>query len=93
MERNEVSLHEVKIYCLLRSQPGRWLTNQEIGAALTGVAPRTVRAHTKRLVTLGLVNQAEVFPAHRYQWSEMGAKRNLGYSQRLEQAAAVFGLE
>ncbi len=92
MERNEVSLHEVRVYLALKGQPQRWLTNREITALLPGVAPRTVRAHTLKLVQLGLIDQAEVFPAHRYRWSEKAAKRNSSYSLRLEQACSVFGL-
>jgi DNA-binding transcriptional regulator PaaX len=62
MERSEVSRHEVLVYAALSSNKGRWLSNAEIAAALQpGIAERTVRAHTHRLVDLGLLDQAEVF--------------------------------
>ena len=51
---------------------------------------RTVRLHTMRFVKLGMLDQAEVFPAYRYRWSKKSDRRNMAYSQRLEQAASVF---
>ena len=90
-ERNEVSLHEIKVFIALRKQPDEWLTNKEISES-SGVAPRTTRVHTLRLVKLGMLEQAEVFPAHRYRWSSKASKRNAAYAQRLEVAAEVFGL-
>ncbi len=92
MERSEVSIHEVLIADQLRTHAS-WMTNADIAAALTGrVTERTVRAHTLKLVRSGLVDQAEVFPAHRFRWSEQGSKRNRGYFDRLGRAAEVFGL-
>ncbi len=92
MERSEVSLHEVQVYRALKSHPDQWLTNKEILGLAPGVKARTVRAHTKRLVALGIVDQAEVFPAHRYRWAIMADKRNPAYALRLKQAEIVFGL-
>lgn len=92
MERNEISIHEVKIYNALKTNQDKWLTNADIEGMIEGVSRRTVRAHTLKLVQLGLLDQAEVFPAHRYKWSGKGAKRNTAYSIRLEKAAEVFGL-
>jgi DNA-binding IclR family transcriptional regulator len=90
-ERNEVSLHEVKIYLALRSKPDTWLTNREISES-AGVVERTTRMHTLRLVKLGMLEQAEVFPAHRFRWSTKAARRNVAYAQRLEVASEIFGL-
>ena len=90
-ERNEVSLHEVKVYAALRDKPDEWLTNKEISQR-SGVAERTTRMHTLRLVKLGVIDQAEVFPAHRYRFSEKGSKRNAAYSQRIKVAAEIFGV-
>lgn len=91
MERNEISLHEVKIYRALKDGKGKWLTNADIKASIEGVSARTVRAHTLKLVRLGLIDQAEVFPAHRYRLSDKADKRNPAYTIRLEKAADVFG--
>jgi hypothetical protein len=45
-----------------------------------------------KLVNLGIFDQAEVFPAHRYRLAEMADKRNKGYALRIEQAMSVFGI-
>lgn len=89
MERNEVSRHEVLVFRILAE--GSWVTNREI-AEKTGVAPRTARAHTHKLVQLGIADQAEVFPAHRYRISAYATQRNRGYHDRIQRAAEVFGL-
>lgn len=91
-ERNEISIHEVKVYLALRSRRDQWMSNGEIAHLLDGVAPRTVRAHTSKLVQAGIIDQAEVFPAHRYRWSDKAERRNTGYALRLQRAAEVFGL-
>jgi DNA-binding IclR family transcriptional regulator len=88
MERNEISLHQVKVYqCLAASK--RWMTNSEIAQAAS-VAPRTARHHTKTLVALGIFDQAEVFPNHAYRLSDKAKQRNAGYLLRLERAQEVF---
>jgi len=89
MESNEVSVHEVSVYQALKSA-GRWMTNKEIHEAIDNIAQRTVRSHTLKLVKLGLVDQAEVFPGHRYKWSDKSEKRNLTYVNRLDNASEVF---
>lgn len=90
-ERSEISEHEVKIYMLLKAQPEKWFTHKEIATG-TGVAERTVRMHTVRFVKLGLLDLAELFPAHRYRFSEKGHRRNKSYTLRLESAAEIFGI-
>lgn len=90
MERSEVSLHEVKVFRLLQSSPSKWFTHADIAAQVKGVAVRTIRHHTKRLVALGLLDVAEVFPAHRYRFAEKAGKRNQAMLLRLERAAEIF---
>lgn len=68
------------------------MTANDIAAATSGIAARTVRAHLVRLVNLGLVDQAEVFPAHRYRLSDKAEKRNKAYLLRLLGAFDVFGM-
>jgi len=91
VDRSEVSLHEVRVALALREWPDVWLTNREISAAAR-VAERTARMHTLRLVKLGVIDQAKVFPAHRYRWSDQAPKRNADYTRRLQAAIEVFGL-
>lgn len=90
MERNAISTHEVRVYHAIKSAR-RWLTNREIQEAVPDIANRTVRAHTLKLSSLGLIDQAQVFPGHRFRWSETSERRNPAYCKRLESAAAVFG--
>jgi Fic family protein len=88
-EKGEISLHEVKIYRTFTNSPSSWFTNKEIATA-TGVAQRTVRLHTFRLVQLGILDLAEVFPAHKFRFAKAADKRNKGYFLRLETACDVF---
>lgn len=88
-ERSEVSLHEVKIFRKMKAEPARWFTHKEL-AKDCGFSERTVRAHTLRFVKLGILDQAELFPAHRYRLSEKATRRNVAYVQRLEQADEIF---
>ena len=92
MEKSEVSRHEVTVYRALAEHVGAWMTSAEIASA-SEVAPRTARAHALKLVKLGLLDQAEVFPAHRYRLSDYASKRNRGYADRIARAADVFGIE
>lgn len=88
MERSEISLHQFKVFQFVKAAQ-RWVTNQEIAEG-TKIAARTARAHTKHLVDLGIFDQAEVFPGHRYRLSDQAGKRNKGYMLRLQQAGEVF---
>lgn len=88
-ERSEVSLHLVKVFKTIKDLNGKWIGNQQI-AEQTGVAKRTVSAHTLHLVEAGVINQAEVFPAHQFQISEVGNKRNKTFFERLEKAMEIF---
>jgi len=89
MERNEISAHEVRVFTLLEANPNRWLTHVEIAEGAK-VACRTARAHTRKLVQLGLLDVAEVFPGHRYRLRQKPEKRNVAYHQRLKAAQSVF---
>lgn len=88
METSEISLHQVRVYNFV-GKHGGWCTAQEIAEG-SGVAPRTARAHSLRFVKLGVFDQAEVFPAHRYRLSAMAPKRNKAIVQRLDEARAIF---
>ena len=88
MEQSEVSLNQVKLYHHLKTT-GAWMTNKELAAAL-GISLRNASLHTQTLVRQGVLDQAEVFPGHRYRWAAQGKKRNLAYVQRLDQAAEIF---
>lgn len=87
-EKAEISVHEVRIFWCLQAK-NTWQTSKEL-ATLAKVSPRTARHHLLRYVKLNLVDQAEVFPAHRYRLSAAAEKRNPGYLIRLKNAAEVF---
>ena len=89
MESNEISVHEVRIWLALEC--GKWMTNSELAKAAR-VAERTATNHTRRLVSLGLLDMAELFPGHRFRISDKADKRNSGYFRRLQRAKGVFGL-
>jgi hypothetical protein len=89
MESNEISLHQLKVFEFVRDSR-RWVTVDEIKVG-AGVARRTAHQHAVNLVRLGLFDQAEVFPCHRYRLSEFADQRNKGYMLRLAQARDVFG--
>jgi len=91
MEKADVSLHEVRVFQLLRANPKRWFTNVEI-ANEAQVARRTARLHTLRFVKLGLLDLAQVFPGHRYRWAQKSSNRNAAYVLRLEKAMEAFGV-
>jgi DNA-binding transcriptional ArsR family regulator len=92
MKTNEMSLHEIKVYLALKNAAGRWITTSDLTDSITGVAWRTVRLHTRKLVRLGILEQAELSPAYRYKLSEKASQRNAAYVIRLERAAEMFGL-
>ncbi len=90
MEKNEVSIQEAKFFVAIQ-QNAEWSTSREL-AEKAGIADRTARAHALKLVRLGLLDVAEVFPAHRYRLSEKANKRNAAYLLRLKHACEVFAL-
>jgi len=90
-QREEVSEHLARIYrCLLDADD--WLTAKEIAKGAR-VAPRTARAHALKLVGLGVCDQAEVFPGHRYRIAATAEKRNKAFITRLREAVDVFRRE
>ena len=87
-EHSEVSKHLLKIWLLLRDS-GKSFSNNEI-ASMTGVSPRTARAHTRYLCDLGLLDVYETFPGHLYRLSDAAEKRNQGAYQRLNDIADLL---
>jgi len=96
MQSTEISPHELLVYLVLKSNKGEWLTNTEIGNLAEGMStirfsPRTVRAHTARMVEAGLVDRVPVFPAHKFRLAAKTAKQDSAYLKKLELAHTVFG--
>lgn len=90
METNEISAHLFRVYSYVKGS-GKWVTSTEVSNHAS-VAPRTARAHCLRLVQLGIFDQAEVFPSHKYRFSDMAEKRNKAMITRLEKAQEVFAI-
>ena len=88
METSEISAHQVRVYNFVAEQSG-WVSARDIahGAQVSG---RTARNHALNFVRLGVFDQAEVFPSHRYRLSLLADKRNKTFVQRLKQANTVF---
>lgn len=87
----EISRHEVAVYKALLNAGDTWLSNKQI-AELADVSLRTARAHTLKLVRLGVLDQAEVSPGYRYRMAGRGAGRNHAYVARLNHAAQALGV-
>jgi hypothetical protein len=90
METNEISLHQVKIFEFVR-KADRWVTMKDVVAA-TGSRRETVGNHLRRFVSLGLMDQAEVWPGHRFRVSVLAEKRNKAMLERLDRAKEIFGV-
>lgn len=91
MERSEVSRHEVAVFRAMLQASG-WVSSKDIASAAQ-VAPRTARSHALKLVRLGVADQADVFPGHRYRLSDHAGQRNRGYVDRLRRAAEALGVQ
>jgi DNA-binding IclR family transcriptional regulator len=91
VERSEISRHEVVVFQTLAAASPKWLSSADL-AERAQVAPRTARAHALKLVRRGVVEQAAVFPGHRYRLAEFAEQRNRGYMDRLRQAAEVLDI-
>jgi predicted ArsR family transcriptional regulator len=88
MEIIEVSEHLFRIYVTLRDSDS-WLTAQQV-AKKAKVAPRTARHHTTRLVSAGLLAQADVFPGPRYRFVKPVNGSTKAIVQKIEAAGKVF---
>lgn len=91
MESNEISLHQVRVFQFLSGRTD-WITAADVAAG-SKVASRTARAHLSKFVKAGVVDQAEVFPGHRYRLSPLAEKRNKSLIQRLRKAIEIFGVQ
>jgi hypothetical protein len=91
MERNEISVHEARAFVAFLRNRTRWITSKDL-AREAAIAERTARAFCTKFVRLGLLDLAEVFPAHKYQIAAKASKRNAAYLGRLQKACEVFGL-
>lgn len=86
----QISPQLVAVYQALR-RDGGWLTNHEVAALIPHVSPRTVRAHTRRLLLSGLIEQYELFGGHRYRVLELEVDTSAHrLRERVEEAAEIM---
>ncbi len=89
METSEISLHQLRVFEFVRDAQ-KWVSIKDIVGA-TGSARKTVDIHCRRFVNLGIFDQVEVWPGHRYRVAELAGKRNAAIMERLRKAREAFG--
>ena len=88
----EISLHQAKVSTVFDRNPVQSFTNGEI-AKRTGVAPRTVRHHTRNFLELGLIKNVGLYPPQfRLANPDEIDPSGRAYLLRLRQAAKDFGV-
>lgn len=87
---DRISVHEVRLLQLFRTQPERWLTNAEAAEAAC-ISPRTARLHTSRLVELGVLEVQRLVPASRFRLGSQPGEQGQAYLERWNQAREVYG--
>lgn len=88
METTEISRHQVAVFEHMKD--GSWKTANEVALA-TKVAGRTARHHLAGLTQLGVLEEAYVFPGHRYRLHPAPGARATKFIGRLEHASVVLG--
>ena len=87
---DRISVHEVRLLLLFRTQPDRWLTNAEAAEAAK-ISPRTARLHTSQLVELGILDVQRLVPASRFRLRKRPGDEGRAYLERWDQAREVYG--
>lgn len=91
MESAPITESELRVVRALQGAGSeRWFSNREI-ADDAGISTRTATLYTTRLVALGVVEQAEVYP-HRFRWCGQASKKNGAYVKRLTKAFEACGM-
>lgn len=92
IEKNEISIQEAKFYATIKNiSKDRWVTAREV-KDMAEIGGSSSRIYALKLTKLGILDLAEVWPAHRYRVSDKASKRNKAYLQRLENALEVFSI-
>ncbi|QNG26102.1 helix-turn-helix domain-containing protein [Synechococcus sp. HK01-R] len=89
--RIELSPQECRLFAHLK-RCKQWQTARQIADA-TGVAPRTVQGHTKRLSACGLLERMETHPAPMFRFTAESAQADPAYVARIANACEAFGVE
>jgi hypothetical protein len=88
VSHHEISPQEVRIYTTVATA-NRWLTTAALIRA-TGLAPQTVRHHTRRLAELGVFERAARHPSQGFRLAATSTAQSTAYRQRLQQAQEML---
>jgi DNA-binding IclR family transcriptional regulator len=83
----QISAHQIRIFDFV-STADCWVTSGEI-AERAAVSQRTARALARKLVRLGVFQQAAVFPGHRYRLAVQPARDHLERIKAARQALNI----
>ncbi|HEY9598348.1 MAG TPA: BRO family protein [Cyanophyceae cyanobacterium] len=89
LETAEVSLTQLKVYCLLKDTD-RWMSALELAEGC-GVGKSTAARHCLYFQRAGIFDMIEVSPKHRYRFSVCAEKRNPALFARMETAISAIG--
>jgi len=88
MEPVQISMHQVRVFRFVRDR-GKWVSSTDIAEGAE-VSPRTARHLARTLVGLGIFDQIEMYPGHRYRFSDQADTVNEAYMIRLRDAEEAF---
>ena len=90
MESTQISMHQVRVFRFVRDH-GKWVSSTDIAEGAE-VSPRAARHLARTLAGLGIFDQIEVHPGHRYRFSNQADTANEAYMLRLRSAEEAFGM-
>jgi hypothetical protein len=88
VEPTQISMHQIRVFRFVRDY-GRWVSSTDIAEGAE-VSPRAARHLARTLVGLGIFDQIEVYPGHRYRFSDQADTLNEAYMIRLRNAEEAF---
>jgi DNA-binding IclR family transcriptional regulator len=91
MATDLISPHEVRLLLVFRQRADEWLTNNVL-AQEARVSPRTARAHTDRLVRLGVLEEQQLYPGPVFRLADQPGEEAREYLDRVEKAREIFRL-
>jgi predicted transcriptional regulator of viral defense system len=90
VEPTQISMHQVRVFRFVRDH-GKWVSSTDIAEGAE-VSPRAARHLARTLAELGIFDQIEVHPGHRYRFSDQADTVNEAYMLRLRNAEEAFGM-
>jgi hypothetical protein len=81
-------MHQIRVFRFVRDC-GKWVSSTDIAKGAE-VSPRAARHLARTLTELGIFDQIEVYPGHRYRFSDQAETLNGAYMIRLRNAEEAF---